>query len=307
MKGRQGMRLDLVLPNEGDYMVEAMNSGPHYEAMGWDGLWLSDHLLGISEDHIHKDKWLDILISMTHLAAQTSRIRIGSGVLILPYRNPVLTARMLTTMDHLSGGRIDLGVGVGWLVREAQALGVGDAYDTRGQYSNEILDVILTCWKGGTVEFTGKWFDVPPVIFDPVPLQQGGRLPLWVGSLKTSGAPMARVAKYADYWHPSYGDTSGVALTPARYREAGERLDELAGREIPRTVRINCGGKFQEKIDLLHALAEVGCVQAACSFFDYEMATNDEGARMGGASPTLEKFDQLASEFFELTTSLREA
>jgi hypothetical protein len=301
------MRLDLVLPNEGNYMVEAMNSGPHFEAMGWDGLWLSDHLLGIPEDHIHKDAWLDILISMTHLAAQTSRIRIGSGVLILPYRNPVLTAKMLTTMDHLSGGRIDLGVGVGWLIRESQALGVGDSYDERGAYSNEILDVILTCWKGGTVEFKGKWFDIPPVICEPVPVQQGGRVPLWVGSLRTSGAPLARAAKYADYWHPSYGDTDGVSLTPQRYRETGERIDELAGREIPRSIRMNCNGHFEKNIDLLHELAEVGCVQAACSFFDYEMGIKDEAARHGGASPTFAAFDDLATEFFELAASLRKA
>ncbi len=69
---------------------------------------------------------------MAHLAAQTRRIRIGSGVLVLPYRNPVLTARMVASLDHLSGGRIDLGVGVGWLSREYQALGVGDVFDRRG-------------------------------------------------------------------------------------------------------------------------------------------------------------------------------
>jgi alkanesulfonate monooxygenase SsuD/methylene tetrahydromethanopterin reductase-like flavin-dependent oxidoreductase (luciferase family) len=295
------MRLDLVLPNEGDYMVEAMNSGPHYEAMGWDGLWLSDHLLGIPEDHIHADDWLDILISMAHLAAQTTRIRIGSGVLILPYRNPVLTARMVASLDQLSGGRIDFGVGVGWLIRESRALGVGDVYDERGPYSNEILDVILTCWKGGTVQFKGRWFDIPPVIFDPVPVQEGGRVPLWVGSLRTTGAPIARVAKYADYWHPSETNTENVPITPERYRETGERLNELAGREIPRTVRINCVGDFREKIDLLHGFAEVGCVQAACSFFPYP-GLGQGKSRWG----TFEDFDREATRFFELAASLRD-
>jgi alkanesulfonate monooxygenase SsuD/methylene tetrahydromethanopterin reductase-like flavin-dependent oxidoreductase (luciferase family) len=82
-------------------------------------------------------------------------------------------------------------------------------FDERGAYANEVLDVILTCWKGGTVQFKGTWFDVPPVVFDPPPLQQGGRVPLWVGSLSTTGAPIQRVAKYADYWHPSETDTEG--------------------------------------------------------------------------------------------------
>ncbi len=287
------MRLDLVLPNEGDYMSEAMNSGPHYEAMGWDGLWLSDHLLGIAEDHLHNEAWLDVLVSMAHLAAQTSRIRVGAGVLVLPYRNPVLTARMIASLDRLSGGRIDLGVGVGWLRREYQALGVGDLFDERGQYTNEALDVILTCWKGGTIQFKGRWFDVPPIVFKAPPLQRNGRVPLWVGTLTTTGAPIKRVAKYADYWHPSEADTEGRSLTPERFRETGERVDELAGRPVPRTIRLRCDGDPQEKIDLLHRFAEVGCVQAACSFLR--------------GSPTFADFDRAASRFFQLAAGLHEA
>jgi probable F420-dependent oxidoreductase len=286
------MRLDLVLPNEGDYMVEAMNSGPHFEAMGWDGLWLSDHLLGIAEDHLHEQKWLDIMVSMAHLAAQTRKIRVGSGVMVLPYRNPVLTARMVSSLDHLSGGRIDLGVGVGWLSREYQALGVGEVFGERGAYANEVLDVILTCWKGGTVRFKGRWFDIPAVVFDPPPLQLGGRVPLWVGSLSTTGAPIQRVATYADYWHPSEADTEGRSLTPERFQETGERLDEMAGRKIPRTLRLRCNGDPEEKVDLLHRFAEVGCVQAACSFLS--------------GSPTFAAFDRAATRFFERATSLHE-
>jgi probable F420-dependent oxidoreductase len=285
------MRLDLVLPNEGDYMVEAMNSGPHYEAMGWDGLWLSDHLLGIAEDHLHNEAWLEIMVSMAHLAAQTKRVRVGAGVLVLPYRNPVLTARMVASLDHLSGGRVDLGVGVGWLRREYQALGVGHIFDERGSYANEVLDVILAIWKGGTVQFDGTWFNVPPVVFDAPPLQGDGRVPLWVGSLTTTGAPIQRVARYADYWHPSEADTEGRFLTPERFRVTGERIDDLAGREIPRSLRLRCNGDPQEKVDLLHRFADVGCVQAACSFLT--------------GSPTFAEFDRSASRFFELASSLR--
>src|SRR5262245_2529765 len=122
------MRLDIVLPNEGSYMLGAVNAGPHYEAMGWDGIWLSDHLLGIAEDHLHQHDWRERRFSTAHLAARTTRIRIGSGVAVLPYRNPVLTARMLASLDQLSSGRIDFGAGVGWLSREFQALGVGEAF-----------------------------------------------------------------------------------------------------------------------------------------------------------------------------------
>src|ERR1700741_45029 len=175
------MRLDLVLPNEGGYMLEALNAGPMFEAMGWQGLWLSDHLLGIAEDHLHQHAWTEIMVAMAHLAARTRDIRIGAGVLVVPYRDPVLTAKMIASLDHLSGGRIDCGIGVGWLAREYQALGRGDIFDRRGPITDEALDVILACWKGGEVEFHGRWFDFAGVVFDPPP-RQGARVPLWIGS-----------------------------------------------------------------------------------------------------------------------------
>jgi probable F420-dependent oxidoreductase len=285
------VRLDIVLPNEGAYMLEAVNAGPLYEAMGWDGIWLSDHLLGIPEDNLHQDDWLEIMVTMAHLAARTTHIRIGSGVAVLPYRNPVLTARMMASLDQLSGGRIDFGVGVGWLKREYQALGVGAVFDDRGAYTNETLDVILECWKGGTVSFSGRWFEVPPVHFGPRPVQLGGRVPLWIGTLATRGAPLERVARYADYWHPSETDTEGRQLTPERFREAGDRLDELAGRAIPRTLRLRCTGDPRERVDLLHRFAEAGCVQAACSFIS--------------GSETFAEFDRKAAAFFAAAESLR--
>lgn len=285
------MRLDLVLPNEGGYMLDAVNSGPHFEAMGWDGLWLSDHILGIAEDHLHQQEWLELMVSMAHVAARTSRIRIGSGIAVLPYRNPVLTARMVASLDQLSEGRIDFGVGVGWLRREYEALGVGEMFDSRGAYTNEILDAILACWAGGTVTFSGKWFEVPPVVFEPRPVQGKGRVPLWIGTLATGGGPLARVAKYADVWHPSEADTAGNRLTPERFREVGDRLDEMAGRHIPRSLRLRCNGDPQEKVDLLHRFAEEGCVQAACSF-------------ISGAE-SFADFERAAARFFDAAASLR--
>lgn len=285
------MRIDLVLPNEGTFMLEAVNAGPHFESMGWNGLWLSDHILGIAEDHLHKQEWLELVVSMAHLAAQTKSVRIGSGIMVVPYRNPVLTARMIASLDQLSGGRIDFGVGVGWLEREYQALGVGEIYAERGPYTNEILDVILACWEGGVVQHQGKWFDIPPVVFDPPPVQNQGRVPIWIGTLATKGAPLARVAKYADYWHPSELDTKGSKLTPEIYRDAGDRLDEMAGRSVPRTLRLKCDGDPQEKIDLIHRFAEAGCVQVACSFIS--------------SANTFAEFDRAADRFWKAAGSLR--
>ncbi len=282
------MRLDLVLPNEGAYMLEALDAGPLFEGMGWVGLWLSDHLLGIAEDHLHQPSWTEITVAMAHLAARTSRIRIGAGVLVVPYRDPVLTARTIASLDQLSRGRIDLGIGVGWLEREFQALGRGHLFAKRGEVTNEAIEVMLACWQGGTVEHHGRWFDVPPVVFEPPPWQRP-RVPLWIGSLGANGAPLRRAASFADCWHPSELDTAGQRLSPRAYREAGERLDEIAGRLVTRTLRLKCDGDPAEVIDKLHAFAEAGCEQAACSFIS--------------GSATFAAFCRHAEQFHELAVS----
>lgn len=287
------MRLDIVLPNEGSYALESLNSGAHFEAMGWEGLWVTDHLLGLEEDVMHQDEWVELVVAMTHLAATTKSIRICSGILVAAYRNPVLAARMITSIDQLSGGRVDLGVGVGWSWREYQALGVGHAFKDRGAYTNEILDVMLACWKGGLIEFKGQWFNVPPVVFEPSPVQPGKRVPLWIGTHSSGGGPFRRVAKYADYWHPSEGGRNGSVMTPQAYREYGDRIDEIAGRKIPRTLRLRCAADPQETVDLLHLFAEAGCVQAACSFIT--------------AGPTFGDFSRAAEAFYDKAASLREA
>ena len=256
------MRLDLVLPNQGPLASDSLQKGAHFEAMGWDGLWLTDHVIGTKAYATRNPKygqhWQEIMVAMAYVAAQTRRVRIGSGILVLPYRDPVLVAKMVATLDNLSGGRIDLGVGTGWARREFIALGRGDIFEDRGAYSDEMLDVMLTCWKGGEVAFHGKWFDFERIAFDPVPLQ-GGRVPIWVGGAQLAPAPLRRAAKYADYWHPT-------AISPEDVRIGGERLDEMAGKPVKRTIRFRCDMDASEAADLLFRYKEAGCVAAACAF-----------------------------------------
>jgi len=254
------LRLDLVLPNEGAAAVEAVRAGPHYETMGWDGLWLTDHLVGV-EAFKHTRfgaNWLELITCMTHLAAQTRRVRIGAGVLVLPYRDPVVTAKMIATLDVLSGGRIDLGVGAGWARREFMAVSRGDIYEERGAFTNEVLDVILACWRGGRISFNGRWFNLEKFDVAPSPAQ-GTRVPIWVGTRGYAKGPLRRAAKYADYWHPD-------SLTPEEIAAAGEELDEMAGRKIPRSLRLHCGDDTAKTADLLGRYRDAGCVQVACAF-----------------------------------------
>ena len=254
------MRLDLVLPNEGAAAAEAVKAGPHYEAMGWDGLWLTDHLVGV-EAFKHTRfgaDWMELITCMTYLAAQTRRVRIGAGVLVLPYRDPVVTAKMIATLDVLSGGRIDLGVGAGWARREFMAVGRGDIFEERGAYTDESLEVMLACWQGGRVSFDGRWFHLEKFDVAPQPAQ-GARVPIWVGTRRYAKGPLRRAAKFADYWHPD-------SLTPEEMVSAGDQLDEMAGRKVPRSLRIHCDADTAKTADLLGRYREAGCVQVACAF-----------------------------------------
>ena len=254
------MRLDLVLPNEGGAAVQALQSGPHYEDMGWDGLWLTDHFVGVDAFRHTRfgATWLELVTSLAHLAAQTRRVRIGAGVLVLPYRDPVMTAKMIATIDVLSGGRVDLGVGAGWARREFMAVGRGDIFEERGAYTNEVLDAMLACWKGGRITFKGRWFDLEKFDFAPSPAQ-GERVPIWVGTRGHAPGPMRRAAKYADVWHPD-------SLTPEQMVSAGDQLDEMAGRKVPRSLRIHCDADTARTADLLAQYREAGCMQVACAF-----------------------------------------
>ena len=278
------MRLDLVTPNDGAYALDVLKAAAEFEDMGWDGLWLTDHIVGVAAyGEQYDQQWLEMLTCMTYVAARTSRVRIGAGVLVAPYRDPVTAAKIIATMDVLSGGRIDIGIGTGWARREFGAVGRGDIFEDRGAFTNEVLEVMLACWKTGQIAFDGRWFKLEKFQFAPGPLQ-GERVPIWIGSRGMEAAPLRRAARFADYWHPT------SEISPQELREGGERLDEMAGRKITRTLRINCDGDPQEFADLLAQYQEAGCVQAACAF---------------SQASSLSDFERKAAALFEATASLR--
>ncbi|MGE0387598.1 MAG: TIGR03619 family F420-dependent LLM class oxidoreductase [Gammaproteobacteria bacterium] len=252
------MRLDIIVPSEGPFATEAVQAAPLLEDMGYDGLWFTDHVVGINYKPVYTNTWLEILTTVAHVAARTKRVRLGTGVLVLPYRDAVLTAKMLTTIDVLSGGRLDLGVGTGWSRGEFHALGRGALFEARGAATDETLDVMLRCWQGGTFGWEGRWTSIRKMEFEPTPVQRP-RIPIWVGARGTASAPLRRAAKYADYWYP----TSDV--TPAQIREGGALLDEMAGRAVPRTIRllVPVTTPAAQIVDLLAQYRDAGCVQAS--------------------------------------------
>jgi len=158
--------------------------------------------------------YLEPLALMSFVAGATSRIRLGTSVLVVPYRNPVVTAKMLATLDVMSGGRVILGVGVGWLREEFVAL-QSPRFEDRGRATDEYLRLMRACWMHEPVEFKGAHYNLAPVSALPKPAQKGG-IPIWAGG--HTDAALRRAGELADGWHP-IGFRPPAVLLPEEYAE----------------------------------------------------------------------------------------
>lgn len=248
-----------MAPNDQAGAVDVIRVlGPRAEEWGYSSLWATDHVVGVrAMDGVYGSYWLEALTTLTWLAAATSQIRLGTGVLVVPMRNPVLTAKMISTLDQLSGGRVCLGVGTGWSRTEYRALGVESLFASRGAVTNEALDVMAACWAGGEIAAEGPYFPFSHIGFAPTPSQLPGP-PVWVGG--HSPAALRRAANYADVWHPH-------DLEPAELAGLGQRLDDLAGRPVRRSVRIAVQAHLLDSIqDRVAAYAAAGCEEVVLDF-----------------------------------------
>jgi probable F420-dependent oxidoreductase len=158
--------------------------------------------------------YLEPLALMSFVAGATSRIRLGTSVLVVPYRNPIVTAKMLATLDVMSGGRVILGVGVGWLREEFIAL-QSPRFEERGRATDEYLRLMRACWTHEPVEFKGAHYTLAPVSALPKPVQKGG-IPIWAGG--HTDAALRRAGELADGWHP-IGFRPPAVLLPGEYAE----------------------------------------------------------------------------------------
>ena len=175
---------------------------------------------------------LEQLSLMAFVAGKTSRLRLITSVMIVPHRNPVVTAKMLATIDVLSRGRVTVGVGVGWLREEFEALGAPD-FDRRGQVSDEYVRIWKLLWTECPASFSGEFYRFDSIRCLPAPVQKP-HPPIWVGG--HSKAALRRVARLGDGWHP-VGANPAVPLGPAELRgllDELARLTEAEGRDPSR-------------------------------------------------------------------------
>ncbi|MEM9039709.1 MAG: LLM class F420-dependent oxidoreductase [Actinomycetota bacterium] len=170
----------------------------------------------------------DPLIWLAFAAAAAPGLRIGTCILIVPQRNPLVLAKELATLDQLSGGRVELGLGVGWLKEEFDALGV--PWERRGTRNDEYIEAMRVLWTEPKVEFHGEFVDFPPVTCSPRPVQ--GTIPIITGG--DSEAAIRRAARLSDGYFPGEGDPERLRDLIARVRQAAED----AGRD-PESIEIN--------------------------------------------------------------------
>jgi probable F420-dependent oxidoreductase len=232
------MEYGLMLPGSGPVATsEALLSvATLAESLGFDSLWVTDHIAipGRSTSAYpysvdHKPPWpstiayLDAFTVLGWVGAVTSRVRLGTSVIVLPMRPPLIVAKTVGTLDYLTGGRMILGVGAGWLKEEFDLL--GQPFAGRGRRMKEAIGVLRACWASDPVAFDGDFFRLAAFGMDPKP-PQGARLPVLGGG--EGDVALRRVAEVCDGWHP-------LNLTPDQYGErlpALERYVARAGRSM---------------------------------------------------------------------------
>lgn len=212
----------------------------HAEAAGFESLWVSEHLVvpdpRTPPSHMDPEApILDPIVALAYAAARTTTLRLGTGVVVLPLRNPLIVAKEIATLDVLSAGRVLVGIGVGYVEREFRALGV--PFDHRGERTDEYLAVMRAIWTQDHPAFHGSFFDFEGVQAHPVPLQRP-HPPIVVGGW--TGPALARAAAQGSGWYGWGLDRDETASVLERLRgqvRAVDRAPALGDLEITITPK----------------------------------------------------------------------
>ena len=216
------------------------------EQAGLDALWVPDHIAIPPDDAEGSNgRYLDALASLAWLAGLTERIALGTGVLVLPYRAALPTAKWLATIQELSGGRLRLGAGVGWMEAEFRALGLDRTQ--RGRDTDSVLSLLHDCFEaeGDVAQANGQ-----PFLFRPRP----ARPQILIGG--NGRHALDRAVRYGDGWMPMMSDPKALAGPVAELRERFE----AAGRGTPQVVAFGSvpRGSLQQGLDFTSSLSEIG-------------------------------------------------
>ncbi|MFB3052278.1 MAG: TIGR03619 family F420-dependent LLM class oxidoreductase [Dehalococcoidia bacterium] len=306
---RLGFNLPQIGPAAGPEAI--VRVAQRAEELGYDSVWVTERLLYpikpqtpymATPDGSLPEAYktvLDPLESLTFVAGQTSRVALGTSILDMPYYNPVMLARRLTTLDVLSGGRLRLGLGLGWSQDEFDAAGV--SMKQRGRRADEFLSVLKAIWTTDPVEFQGEFYQVPKSVILPKPVQKP-HPPIYLAAFSPGG--LKRTATMANGWLPA-------GLPPDAMKQMIAGLSDMAqqaGRdpnELEVVVRANIlvtdealgedrwiftGSSEQIKSDIA-ATREVGVAE-----IHFDPSVSPDGVSVDGFLSRMEQMRELASE-----------
>lgn len=243
------MRLGFSLPVAGDWATpdNQVRIAQHAEALGYHSLWVLQRLLYALDPKtdyppLPGQPWpkafervVDPIVTLAYVAGVTRGIRLGTSVLIMPYYSPILLAKQLATLDMVSAGRLDVGLGIGWSEDEYDASGV--PFKQRGKRADEFLECLNAIWTQDVVEFRGAFYQVPRSKVEPKPIQKP-RPPLTVGGY--TAAVIKRAVTLADGFNGGNMPLEKVAPLVKELRAAAE-----AARRDPGGIHIVCRGTFK--------------------------------------------------------------
>ena len=233
------------------------------EAVGFESVWGGEHVVmpsTITSSYPYTSDGKipatpetsipDPLIWLAYVAAAAPTLRLGTCILILPQRNPLVLAKELATLDHLSGGRVELGIGVGWMQEEFDALGI--PWEHRGRRNDEYLAAMRMVWSGSHVEFHGEFVDFEPLTSTPRPAQ-GRDIPILVGG--DTPVAIRRAARLANGYFPGEGKADRLAELIAGVRQACLDIDR-----DPAEVEINAmfGRHFRDPAAGIAVMRDLG-------------------------------------------------
>ena len=259
-----------------DYIVGAAK---RIEAAGFAALWVPEHVVFLADYESaypysddgklpgSPDGVLDPFTALTFVAAHTSTLRLGTGVCLVPQRQPIYTAKMVADLDYLSEGRVDFGIGIGWLEEEFNALGMD--FSTRAARCNEYVEAMKALWTEEPAAFSGETVSFSGVHFNPKPVQRP-HPPIFVGG--ESKPAMRRVATFADGWY-------GFDLSPDDFVAALDRLDvhlETAGRSRDDIMLYVSPGRRRPDLAMVEAYREAGAEQIIVPLFARSLDELDE-------------------------------
>lgn len=241
------------------------------EALGFDSVWGGEHVVRptqIASPYPYTEDGQmpgetdtpipDPIVWLAYVAAAAPRVRLGTCILILPQRNPVVLAKELATLDLLSGGRLELGIGVGWLKEEFEVLGI--PWERRGARTDESIAAMRALWRGPHAEYHGEFVDFGPSTCSPRPVQE--RVPIIVGG--DTPAAVRRAARLGDGYFPGTSDAAELA---ARIRELSQAA-RARGRD-PEEIAVHAifGSQMAEPVAGAEQLAELGVSRAMVPAF----------------------------------------